>query len=119
METAGSSALLAPTRMPSAAPPVSSTAPSIDSDLDAEFHEPAEDRMRRHEWIRYYVRENDLQKAFDLGWDGKPFRVTSSCTLGASTEELAATQSEGASAAVGAAPAAAGASDTEATLHRI
>ena len=40
--------------------------PSIDSDLKAEFEaEPPEDRMRRYEWIRYYVRENDLQKASD------------------------------------------------------
>jgi len=51
--------------------------PSIDSDLDAEFVEPAKDRERRLEWIRFYVRENNLQKAFDLGWDGKPFRMTS------------------------------------------
>lgn len=52
--------------------------PSIDSDLDAEFVEPAADRERRLEWIRFYVRENNLQKAFDLGWYGKPFRMTSS-----------------------------------------
>lgn len=52
--------------------------PSIDSDLDAEFVEPAKDRERRLEWIRFYVRENDLQKAFDLGWDGKPFKLASS-----------------------------------------
>ena len=49
-------------------------APSIDADLDAEFAESPEDRTRRIEWIKYYVREGDLQKAFDLGWDGKPFR---------------------------------------------
>ena len=48
--------------------------PSIDADLDAEFAESPEDRTRRIEWIKYYVREGDLQKAFDLGWDGKPFR---------------------------------------------
>ena len=60
--------------------PMMPTQPSIDADLDAEFVEPAKDRERRLEWIRYYVRENDLQKAFDLGWDGKPFRM-SSCSI--------------------------------------
>ena len=30
--------------------------------------------MRRIEWIKYFVREGDLQRAFDLGWDGKPFK---------------------------------------------
>jgi len=48
--------------------------PSIDTDLDAEFAESPEDRARRIEWIKFFVREGDLQKAFDLGWDGKPFR---------------------------------------------
>merc|ERR1719487_2818399 len=36
-------------------------APSIDVDLDAEFVEPPDDRARRIEWIKYYVREGDLQ----------------------------------------------------------
>jgi hypothetical protein len=48
--------------------------PCIDADLDAEFTESPEDRVRRLEWIKYFVREGDLQRAFDLGWDGKPFR---------------------------------------------
>jgi hypothetical protein len=48
--------------------------PSIDADLDLEFAESPEDRARRLEWIKYFVREGDLQRAFDLGWDGKPFR---------------------------------------------
>jgi hypothetical protein len=60
---------------PATAPAVETEDPVIDTDLDKEFVEPKEDRERRLEWIRFYVRENDLQKAFDLGWDGKPFRV--------------------------------------------
>jgi len=60
--------------------------PSIDSDLDAEFVEPTADRERRLEWIRFYVRENNLQKAFDLGWDGKPFRMTSSAAIAPSAQ---------------------------------
>jgi hypothetical protein len=54
--------------------------PSIDADLDAEFAEPAEDRIRRLEWIKFYVREGDLQKAFDLGWDGRPWQGSHSGT---------------------------------------
>lgn len=50
--------------------------PRIDTELDTEFTESEDDRRRRIEWIKHYVRENDLQKAFDLGWDGKPFRVS-------------------------------------------
>lgn len=48
--------------------------PSIDAELDLEFAESPEDRNRRIEWIKYFVREGDLQRAFDLGWDGKPFK---------------------------------------------
>ena len=48
--------------------------PGIDADLDAEFVETPEERNRRQEWIRYYVREKDLPRAYDLGWDGKPFK---------------------------------------------
>lgn len=48
--------------------------PCIDTELDQEFAESPEDRVRRIEWIKYFVREGDLQRAFDLGWDGKPFR---------------------------------------------
>jgi len=48
--------------------------PGIDADLDAEFTETPEERNRRLEWIRYYVREKDLPRAYDLGWDGKPFK---------------------------------------------
>merc|ERR1719473_563740 len=131
MESGGSTALLAPTRPRPAdadAPVISSTAdaasmpaqPSIDSDLDAEFVEPPEDRMRRHEWIRYYVRENDLQKAFDLGWDGKPFRIASTCTLTGASEapsgEPGAPPGAAAAASSSSEPAvpAAGAGDTEA-----
>jgi len=73
---AAASAQSAPTQ-PAAPVPAQ---PSIDSDLDAEFVEPAKDRERRLEWIRFYVRENNLQKAFDLGWDGKPFRMTSAAS---------------------------------------
>ena len=48
--------------------------PGIDEDLDAEFTETPEERNRRLEWIKYYVREKDLPRAYDLGWDGKPFK---------------------------------------------
>lgn len=48
--------------------------PSIDTELDQEFAEAPEDRARRIEWIKHFVREGDLQRAFDLGWDGKPFK---------------------------------------------
>lgn len=51
--------------------------PGIDADLDAEFTETPEERNRRLEWIRYYVREKDLPRAYDLGWDGKPFKQAS------------------------------------------
>ena len=33
--------------------------------------EPAAERQRRIEWIKYYVQEGRLQEAFDLGWDGE------------------------------------------------
>merc|ERR1711871_849313 len=49
--------------------------PQIDEELDAEFAEPAEDRARRLEWIKFYVKEGDEEKALDLGWDGKPFKM--------------------------------------------
>lgn len=54
--------------------------PGIDPELDAEFSEADDERNRRLEWIRYYVREKDLKKAYDLGWDGKPFRQSSTVT---------------------------------------
>jgi len=59
-----------------AAPParVLPAQPGIDAELDKEFAESPEDRARRLEWIKYFVREGDLQRAFDLGWDGKPFQ---------------------------------------------
>ena len=38
----------------------------------------AEHRARRIAWISFYVHDNDHQKALDLGWDGKPFRVPNS-----------------------------------------
>lgn len=48
--------------------------PQIDPELDAEFAEPPEDRARRVQWIKFYVKEGDEQKALDLGWDGRPFK---------------------------------------------
>ena len=91
--SSGSGALLSNAPAAESTPPVPApvpvpvtSQPGIEAELDAEFDEPMEDRMRRFEWIRYYVRENDLQKAFDLGWDGKPFRLTSSAVLPQSIE---------------------------------
>jgi len=43
--------------------------------------EPESERLRRIEWIKYYVRVSDPQKAYDLGWDGRPFRLNSSDSL--------------------------------------
>ena len=42
----------------------------------AEHGESPQDQMRRIEWIRHFVRLNELQKAYDLGWDGKAFQLT-------------------------------------------
>ena len=64
------------------------TSPPAAAELDespifgiAELDEPQldespQDRMRRLEWIRHFVRLNELQKAYDLGWDGKAFQLT-------------------------------------------
>jgi len=92
-------------------------APGIDPDLNAEFTETPDDRNRRLEWIRYYVREKDLPRAYDLGWDGKPFRQASFLPA-----DRPASVSSGASAvgssAVGDAPATATETAGKA-LHRI
>jgi len=51
--------------------------PCIDEALEEELKEESpEDRVRRLEWIRYYVHNQDLMRAHDLGWDGKPFKMT-------------------------------------------
>jgi len=47
-----------------------------ESSEQEEDDEPESERLRRIEWIKYYVRTNDAQKAYDLGWDGKPFRLS-------------------------------------------
>lgn len=37
--------------------------------------ESDEDRQRRIEWIKYYVRTGEPDKAYELGWDGLPFQI--------------------------------------------
>jgi len=37
--------------------------------------ESPEETRRREEWIKYYIRQGDPHKAFELGWDGKPFEM--------------------------------------------
>jgi len=80
--------------------------PQIDKELDAEFAESPEDRVRRIEWIKYFVREGDLQRAFDLGWDGKPFRQAAMMSRPLS-EEMGTNNAARLSAAPAASPAAA------------
>jgi hypothetical protein len=41
---------------------------------ESQLDESPQDQMRRFEWIRHFVRLNELQKAYDLGWDGKAFQ---------------------------------------------
>lgn len=51
--------------------------PCIDETLVEELkEESAEDRVRRLEWIRYYVHNQELMRAHDLGWDGRPFKMS-------------------------------------------
>ena len=40
--------------------------------------EPDQDRQRRIEWIKYYVRTGEPDKAYELGWDGLPFQIARS-----------------------------------------
>lgn len=47
----------------------------VEVQADVELKEPEDVRTRRVQWIRYYVRTNEPHKAYDLGWDGEPFRV--------------------------------------------
>jgi uncharacterized protein YkwD len=37
--------------------------------------ESEQDRQRRIEWIKYYVRTGEPDKAYELGWDGLPFQI--------------------------------------------
>merc|ERR1740130_242909 len=37
--------------------------------------ESDQDRQRRIEWIKYYVRTGEPDKAYELGWDGLPFQI--------------------------------------------
>ena len=37
--------------------------------------ESESDRQRRIQWIKYFVRTGDPQKAYELGWDGLPFQI--------------------------------------------
>ena len=39
-----------------------------------ELDDDNDDRARRIEWIKFYVRTEEPHKARALGWDGKPFR---------------------------------------------
>lgn len=39
------------------------------------FEDTPEERERRIEWIKYYVRIGEPDKARALGWDGKPFKT--------------------------------------------
>jgi hypothetical protein len=45
--------------------------------------EPDQDRQRRIEWIKYYVRTGEPDKAYELGWDGLPFQIAAA---GAATD---------------------------------
>lgn len=142
IETSSTSTALLPFDLQADAPPDSAAGPSrapqsgavpaqpsIDSELDADFKEPAQDRERRLEWIRFYVRENNLQKAFDLGWDGKPFKIASSASLASGAEPSAAMSSSTASAPPQVTPLSVGSTSAEAeapaaaegtsALHRI
>jgi len=85
--------------------------PSLDADLDVEFQETREDRRRRIEWIKYYVQQRELQKAFDLGWDGKPFRT--------SGEQRTAALAAAAAGPAESAPPAASTDADQSALHRV
>ena len=45
--------------------------------------ESDQDRQRRIEWIKYYVRTGEPDKAYELGWDGLPFQIAAA---GAATD---------------------------------
>lgn len=48
---------------------------SAASEVETGLIESPEERLRRQEWIRYFVFEkHDYGSAWDLGWDGKPFQ---------------------------------------------
>ena len=53
--------------------------PSVSTDGAAASaaSETEEERLRRIAWIRHCIKQGDTQKAFDLGWDGKPIRASS------------------------------------------
>ena len=58
------------------------TSPPAAAELDeSQLDESPQDQMRRFEWIRHFVRLNELQKAYDLGWDGKAFQLTNMQSL--------------------------------------
>ena len=42
----------------------------------SEVEETEEETLRRIEWIKYYVRIGAPEQAYELGWDGLPFRWT-------------------------------------------
>jgi len=81
---AGASAK-APGSMPSGKPPAGKPAERRPSDAPKLPDEPGiaadiepdapGDRARRIAWIKYMVGQGEQQKAIDLGWDGKPFRL--------------------------------------------
>ena len=45
------------------------------------YEEQPEERQRRIAWIKYYVENNMLQEAFDLGWSGIDWRTAKSLQL--------------------------------------
>merc|ERR1712070_1126510 len=47
--------------------------PQLMSELATLLVEDPEERFRRLEWIRHYIREKKWVSAWDLGWDGQSF----------------------------------------------
>jgi C-terminal processing protease CtpA/Prc len=56
-------------------PPPSSIEPHLADDLDESALESQEERVRRLEWIKHYVKVGDSENALELGWDGQPFGI--------------------------------------------
>ena len=55
-------------------------------DLEELEGEAPDERQRRLDWIRYYVRKGELQRAFELGWNGK-LRRADGVVSGSGAEE--------------------------------
>jgi len=52
-------------------PPVRSTAGRTFGVRPRYMDEPESEKLRRTEWISYYLANNEPQKAYGVGWDGK------------------------------------------------